>query len=191
MNFTKSAVKIPFGSQWAFSGFAIISALIVPESPSWLISKNKMAAAEKSLKRLHGSKSDVAQLIHVIEQAMELERSMFPEGSEAKSSDCFKGSDLRRTRIVALVNTLQQLIGVSLIANSTYFFIMAGISPTKALEINQISLGLSIFVTLLGWAVLAKVGRRVAIMAGFVAAAVLFLTMGIAGLVPKTTASTK
>lgn len=191
MNFTKTAVTIPFGSQWAFSGFAIVSAFIVPESPSWLISRNKMAAAEKSLKRLHGSKSDVAQLIHVIQCAIEQERFMFPEVGAVQYSDCFKGSDLRRTRIVALVNSLQQFMGVSLIANSTYFFIMAGMTATKALTINQISLGLSIFVTLLGWVVLAKVGRRVAIMSGFVAAAIIFLTMGSAGLVRKTTASTK
>jgi hypothetical protein len=68
---------------------------------------------------------------------------------------------------------------------------MAGMSSTKALAINQISLGLSILVTLLGWIVLAKVGRRTAIMSGFVAAAILFLTMGIAGCFHKTNIATK
>ncbi|KAJ6071018.1 general substrate transporter [Penicillium canescens] len=189
MNFTKMAIKIPFGSQWAFSGLAIIAAFIVPESPSWLIHKNKIATAEKSLKRLHGPKSDVARLIQDIQRAIEQERSTSLEFGTVQYSDCFKGSDLRRTRIVALVNSLQQFMGVSLIANSTYFFIMTGMSSTKALTINQISLGLSIFVTLLGWIVLAKVGRRTAILSGFVAAAILFLTMGIAGCFNETTAA--
>ncbi|CEJ55689.1 hypothetical protein PMG11_01932 [Penicillium brasilianum] len=190
MNFTEMAIKIPFGSQWAFSGLAIITAFIVPESPSWLIHKNNLAAAENSLKRLHGSRSDVAGFIQDIQRTIEQERSTSIEFGTVQYSDCFKGSDLRRTRIVALINSLQQFMGVSLIANSTYFFIMAGMSSTKALAINQISLGLSILVTLLGWIVLAKVGRRTAIMSGFVAAAILFLTMGIAGCFHKTTIAT-
>ncbi|KAG7104633.1 General alpha-glucoside permease like protein [Verticillium longisporum] len=70
-----------------------------------------------------------------------------------------------RTRIVAVLNTLQQLIGVSLIANSTYFFIMAGMSPTMSLTINQAGVGASVACTLISWFIIAKIGRRTAILA--------------------------
>ncbi|KAH6699315.1 maltose permease MAL61 [Verticillium dahliae] len=74
-----------------------------------------------------------------------------PHGEAATFADCSKGTDLRRTRIVAVLNTLQQLTGVSLIANSTYFFIMAGMSPTMSLTINQAGVGASVACTLISW----------------------------------------
>ncbi|KAG7130481.1 General alpha-glucoside permease like protein [Verticillium longisporum] len=88
-----------------------------------------------------------------------------PHGEAATFADCSKGTDLRRTRIVAVLNTLQQLIGVSLIANSTYFFIMAGMSPTMSLTINQAGVGASVACTLISWFIIAKIGRRTAILA--------------------------
>ncbi|KAL3448012.1 general substrate transporter [Aspergillus insuetus] len=189
-DFTNMAIKVPFASQWAFSGFAIISAFIIPESPSWLITNNKITKAEKSLKRLHGSGADVPRLIQALQSVIEQERVTSLNIGNARFSECFKGSNLRRTRIVALLNSLQQFIGVSLLANSTYFFIMAGMTPTKALTVNQISIGLSILTTLIGWVVIAKVGRRTAILYGFITAAILFLTMGIAGCFPHNSQAT-
>ncbi|KAH7114985.1 general substrate transporter [Dactylonectria estremocensis] len=190
LDFTTRAIKVPFGSQWAFSGLAMISAFVIPESPPWLISNDKIAAAGKSLERLHGSESDVSRFIQAIQSTIEQERAASIDSSAVGYPECFKGSDLRRTRIVALLNSLQQFMGVALLANSTYFFIMAGMSPTKSLTINQIAISLSIVVTLLGWVVLAKVGRRRAILCGFAVAGIFFLTMGIAGLFPSSTAAT-
>ncbi|EGY16393.1 trehalose transporter [Verticillium dahliae VdLs.17] len=92
-------------------------------------------------------------------------RKTTPHGEAATFADCSKGTDLRRTRIVAVLNTLQQLTGVSLIANSTYFFIMAGMSPTMSLTINQAGVGASVACTLISWFIIAKIGRRTAILA--------------------------
>jgi hypothetical protein len=189
-DFTTMAVKIPFASQWAFSGLAMLSAFVIPESPAWLVSKGRIAAAEKSLKRLHGD-TEVSSLVQVIQSTLEQERSGQLASESTPYSDCFRGSDLRRTRIVILLNCLQQFIGVSLLANATYFFIMAGMSPTKSLTINQIAIGTSIFVTLLSWLILAKFGRRVVLLCGFVGAGVMFLTMAIAGFFQSNTAATK
>ncbi|KAL2817126.1 general substrate transporter [Aspergillus granulosus] len=180
-DFSTMAVKIPFASQWAFSGLAMVSTFLIPESPSWLVSKGRIDAAEKSLKKLHGAKSEVTPLVQVIQSTLEQERIGSLTMGAVSYSDCFKGSDLRRTRIVILLNSLQQFIGVSLLANATYFFIMAGMSPTKSLTINQIAIGTSIFVTLLSWLILAKCGRRIVILCGFAAAGVMFLTMAVAG----------
>ena len=56
-------------------------------------------------------------------------------------AECFGGSNWRHTRTVALLNSPQQFILVSLVSNSTYFFIMAGMSLDMSLTINQIGVG--------------------------------------------------
>ncbi|KAJ1327003.1 MFS transporter SP family general alpha glucoside:H+ symporter [Microdochium nivale] len=184
MNFTSQAFKMPFAAQWAFGGWAIVVGLIIPESPVYLVSKGKLAAAEKAMKMTYGSKTPVAERIQSIESTIEHERLMASESGNASYAECFKGTNLRRTRIVALLHTLQQLIGVSLVANSTYFFIMAGMAPTLSLTVNQIGVGLSMLFTLTSWIIMAKVGRRTAILASFAVAGVVFLAMGIAGFFP-------
>lgn len=76
---------------------------------------------------------------------------------------------------------MQQLIGVSLTANSTYFFIMAGMSPTMSLTINQAGVGASVACTLISWFIIDKIGRRTAILVSFVCAGALFVGMDTAG----------
>ncbi|KAI8411408.1 hypothetical protein FOFC_08002 [Fusarium oxysporum] len=184
MDFSKSAFRIPFAGQWAFSGFAVIVTLIVPESPIHLASKQKDEQARRSLQRLHGSSTDVAPLLHLIQTTIEQERSQSTDLNQIGYTECFKSTDLRRTRIVALLNTLQQLIGVSLVANSTYFFIMSGMNPTQSLTINQIGVGLSMVGTFISWFIMARFGRRVTILTGFAVAVLIFIAMGVAGFFP-------
>ncbi|KAH7203009.1 general substrate transporter [Fusarium oxysporum] len=184
-DFTKMAFKIPFASQWAFSGLAVIATLVLPESPVHLVTKQKEEQARKALQRLHGSGVDVTPLIQIIKTTIEHERTESFAVAEASYTECFKGTNLRRTRIVALLNTLQQLIGVSLVANSTYFFIMAGMNPTQSLTINQIGVGLSMVGTLISWFVMARFGRRATILCGFAIAGIIFIAMGVAGFFPN------
>lgn len=178
---TPSAFKIPFASQWAFSGYAILVSLIVPESPVHLVTKEKIPQAQKCLKML--GTANIDERIAIIRATAEQEAMSFNE--EASISECFQGANLRRTRIVALLNILQQFMGVSLVANSTYFFIMAGMDPTMSLTMNQIGVGCSMACTLVSWVILAKVGRRLAILVSFAAAGIIFLGMGIAGFWPQ------
>lgn len=184
-DFTRMAFKIPFASQWAFSGLAVIATLVLPESPVHLVTKQKEEQARKALQRLHGSGVDVTPLIQIIKTTIEHERTESSAVAEASYTECFKGTNLRRTRIVALLNTLQQLIGVSLVANSTYFFIMAGMNPTQSLTINQIGVGLSMVGTLISWFVMARFGRRATILCGFAIAGIIFIAMGVAGFFPN------
>uniref|UniRef100_A0A0D2XLX2 Major facilitator superfamily (MFS) profile domain-containing protein n=1 Tax=Fusarium oxysporum (strain Fo5176) TaxID=660025 RepID=A0A0D2XLX2_FUSOF len=136
---THWAFKIPFASQWAFSAYSVIAALVVPESPVYLAGKNKIDQARKALTTLGCGNID--ERISIIEATIQQEQRMNTE--QPSFSECFKGTNLRRTRIVALLNTLQQFMGITLVSNSTYFFIMAGMTPTFSLTLNQIGVGLS------------------------------------------------
>ncbi|KAI8653680.1 MFS domain-containing protein [Fusarium sp. Ph1] len=172
---TPAAFRVPFASQWAFSGYAMLVAFIVPESPVYLVTKDKISQAKKSLKLLGSSEEQILVIQSTIEQ------EMGADAEETSMRECFQGTDWRRTRIVCLLNSLQQFIGVSLVSNSTYFFIMAGMSPTMSLTLNQVGVGCSMACTLISWVVMSRVGRRLAILASFVMAGLIFLGMGIAG----------
>jgi hypothetical protein len=178
---TDSAFKVPFASQWAFSAFAIIVSFIIPESPLHLIAKDKLIQAERALLRL-GSPTPSGR-IAVIQATREQERASNTE--EATVAELFQGSNLRRTRIVALLNSLQQFIGISLVSNSTYFFIMAGMDPSQSLSMNQAGVGASMGCTLISWVIITHLGRRTAILGSFVMAGLFFLAMGIAGFWPQ------
>lgn len=182
MDFTPMAFKLAFACQWAFAGFAMVVGAFIPESPVFLVAKDRISSAEKVMKLIYGSSgASTAERIQLIRATMEHETASAEQSNQASYAECFKGTNWRRTRIVALLNTLQQFIGVSLVSNSTYFFIMAGMSPNMSLTINQIGVGLSMACTLISWVVIAHVGRRTAILTSFVAAGVIFLGMGIAG----------
>ncbi|KAG5743752.1 hypothetical protein H9Q70_013536 [Fusarium xylarioides] len=178
---THWAFKIPFACQWAFSAYSVIASLVVPESPVYLAGKNKIDQTRKALTTLGCDNID--ERIAIIEATIQQEQRMNTE--QRSFSECFKGTNLRRTRIVALLNTLQQFMGITLVSNSTYFFIMAGMTPTFSLTLNQIGVGLSMACTLVSWVIMSKVGRRFAILASFAVAGTIFIGMGVAGFWPQ------
>ena len=188
LDFTPAAFKLPFACQWAFAGYAILVGIFIPESPVFLVARDRILSAERSMRIIYGSSgASTAERIQLIKATMEHESTSAGESNGATYAECFKGSNWRRTRIVALLNSLQQLIGVSLVANSPYFFIMAGMDANMSLTINQIGVGLSMACTLISWVIITKVGRRTAILCSFTAAGIIFLGMGIAGFWPQNT----
>ncbi|KAH6711389.1 general substrate transporter [Leptodontidium sp. MPI-SDFR-AT-0119] len=176
-----SAFKIPFAVQWGFSGLAIITAFILPESPTYLITKNKRSAAEKAYIRLHGSKADVAAGLNIIQSTIDHERAIAASAETATYADCFKGTNARRTWIIILITTMQHFLGVSLLSNANYFLIMAGMSPTKSLQVSQIGTGLQIACTYISWFTMSSLGRRFLTLASTAGVGIVFVTMGVAG----------
>ncbi|XEU96166.1 hypothetical protein FSHL1_001451 [Fusarium sambucinum] len=49
---TRDSYQNPFATQWAFGGWAMLVALVLPESPVWLASRNRIDKAQHSLQRL-------------------------------------------------------------------------------------------------------------------------------------------
>lgn len=89
-----------------------------PESPWWLVRKGKFEQAAKSVARL-GRKSAVAptETVAMMRRTIELEKTEKPP----TYIELFKGTDLRRTLIVAGVYAAQNLTG-NLIANQAVYF---------------------------------------------------------------------
>mgnify|MGYP005988526899 CR=1 FL=1 len=97
------AYAILFAGQWIWPVPLFIALVFCPESPWWLIRKNRIDDAEHALTRLFngdGIKERLAMMVHTHEREREM---------EATSSylDCFRGTDLRRTEIAFFVMSIQ------------------------------------------------------------------------------------
>ncbi|KAH6643101.1 general substrate transporter [Boeremia exigua] len=178
--FDTSSFQIPFAAMWAFSGLTIIAAVVIPESPTMLMASREPELARKAYLRLHGSVSDVDATLSGIKDTLNHEHAA-DEGKDASFAECFRRTDRRRTLIIILVALLQYLLGVSLLANSNYFLIMAGMSPTQSLQISQIGVGVQLVATVIASFTMVYLGRRTIVLWSAFATAVMFVAMGAAG----------
>jgi SP family general alpha glucoside:H+ symporter-like MFS transporter len=95
-----------------------ILVFFAPESPWWLVRKGRHEEAAKSIERL-GTKGNVnsADSVAMMRRVIDMETSV----KSPSLLELFKGTDLRRTWIVAGVYLAQNLTG-NLIANQAVYF---------------------------------------------------------------------
>lgn len=94
---------------------------MAPESPWWLVRKNRSVEALAALNRLSSRDVDNQEALSLIQHTVQLERSMAYGGS---IWDCFKGVELRRTEIAVCSFAAQILCGFAL-PSGVYFFEVA------------------------------------------------------------------
>lgn len=125
------AYKAPFAIQWVWPAVLLVGLAFAPESPYWLVRKDRIEDARKSLMRLSSPKNrpDIEGMLVMIEQTDFLEREL-----EATTTywDCFKKANLFRTEISVMVYLIQVIGGNPLIAYATFFFEMAGLDSAES-----------------------------------------------------------
>lgn len=105
---------------------------VVSESPYWLVLKNRIEDAKKSLKNLHPNKSEaeIERLAHEMQYTVAKEREN-KEMNNASYIECFQGANLRRTFCALFPSCSQQLVGNQLVQSySTCKSLLLCWSPT-------------------------------------------------------------
>ncbi|KAK1596975.1 alpha glucoside transporter [Colletotrichum navitas] len=178
---THWAYSLPFALQWFWVLVILPGLLFVPESPWWLVRKNRMDEAEKSLRQLASSKVNIAASLAFIVETDRLEQEL-----EAGSTyeDCLKGVNFRRTEISVGVYCTQVLSGIYLINYGTYFFQQAGLPTDKAFDMAIGFLAVGFLGTVISWYFLIHYGRRTIYITGLAALVILQLLIGILDCVP-------
>ncbi|BCS17206.1 uncharacterized protein APUU_10034A [Aspergillus puulaauensis] len=95
----------------------------MPESPRWLLMKNRRSDAQTALASIRKGKSSPSEVyleLLVIESALEEQRSL---AASTTYFDCFRGANLRRTLIAVLVQVMQQIQGNSFMNNYLVVFL--------------------------------------------------------------------
>ena len=116
---THWAYSAPFALQWLWPMIILIGLPFAPESPWWLIRKQRLEDAEKSLDRLSSSSVDNKLTLAMMIETDRLELEM---ETGTTYWDCFKKVNLRRTEISVGVFVVQVLSGIYMVGYAALFF---------------------------------------------------------------------
>jgi len=175
------AFRIPLALQFVWAGVLLLGLIILPETPRYLIKRNRHEAAALSLSRLR--RLDITHPA-LIEELAEITANHEYELSLGPSTyrDCFVGSPHlgRRTLTGCGLQMLQQLSGCNFIFYyGTTFF--KGIGISSPYIISLITCVVNVVSTVPGMFLVESLGRRRLLMIGAAGMAVSQLTIASVG----------
>ncbi|RAO72411.1 uncharacterized protein BHQ10_008423 [Talaromyces amestolkiae] len=180
--------RIPFALQWIWPVPLIVGIAFAPESPWWLVRKERYEEARKSLRRLTSAPSDseLDNTIAMLRHSDEIEKELVAGTSYL---DCFRGINLRRTEIACIAWVIQAASGASLMGYSAYFFEQAGLSTTISFDFSIALYSVAIFGVFISWWVMTYVGRRTIYIGGLSMLFLVLMAVGFSSLAHSTAAN--
>lgn len=187
-NTSQWSYRIPFALQWAFAVPILIGVTFAPESPWWLVRHHRIDEAKKALLRLTTQGADpdfnADETVAMMQHTNEVEK--FLNGGGVSYMDCFKGNDLRRTEICAMVWCTQALCGSSLTGYAAYFYEQAGFSTADSFNLAVGMYAGAIFAGMLAWLGMRRIGRRTLYIWGLAVSLVILAITGCVGILKET-----
>lgn len=154
--------KLPFALQWIWPAPLALGIFLAPESPWWLVRKNRTNDARKALNRIfsgNGPEKEIQINITLEQIKLTIEKERLSKTKTGSLMDCFKGVNGRRTRIACLSWVAQNSSGAALLGYSTYFFERAGMATNSAFTFSIIQYCLGLAGTICSWFISGRVGR--------------------------------
>ncbi|PYH92304.1 aldehyde dehydrogenase [Aspergillus ellipticus CBS 707.79] len=149
------AWKIPTAIMWTFPCLSLIFCWLVPESPRWLIRKNKVEKASKQLEYLYkGQDVDINGEIAFLQKSIEADAQT--KGSWA---ELFQGTNKRRTLIAIMAALPSQLAGQNFVSKYGNLFIKS-LGVMNNFTFMLIYRGISVIATLVTFGLVDTAGRR-------------------------------
>jgi SP family general alpha glucoside:H+ symporter-like MFS transporter len=107
----------------------------LPESPAWLVSKERTVDARKSLLRLHGKAKEERFDLIIAELRQELHMGT---GESASMRECFRKENRERTFMSIAVLSMQPLVGLLFILPyQTYFYQLSGLDRSFSISLGS------------------------------------------------------
>ncbi|KAJ5818368.1 MFS general substrate transporter [Penicillium riverlandense] len=176
---SSSAYMVSYNSMWPFSAIPLLVAVLLPESPSYLVRKGDLARARRSLKKLHTARVDSNQLLEELKETIESEKK--GQGQKVSYRDCFRDENKRRTMISMFGASMPVLFGTSLLASASYFLQTLGMDAKDSLLMLVLGVALALIGNGVGVWLTSCVGRRRLILVSLSITTVVWLSMGISG----------
>ncbi|KAM0327191.1 hypothetical protein ACHAQA_006324 [Verticillium albo-atrum] len=180
--------RIPLGLFYIVPSIVAVMIFFVPESPRWLLRKNRPDEAKAMLLRLRQGAFTEEE---IEAEFRELCAALDNEGEQGKFLDIFRGKNLLRTGIVVGVNFFQQATGQAFSSQygAVYVRTLGIFNPVLFSLINSAISAVINFVSLF---TTDKLGRRTLLMISSVAMMGCLLSMGGLGIeVPVSTSRMK
>lgn len=184
-NNSPDSYHIPFAIQWIWPPLLIVGVYLAPESPWWLVRKNRLEEAKHAVVRLtyeNDPDFDADKTVAMMEHTNQIEKEI---SAGTSYSDCFKGVDLRRTEICSIAWLTQSICGSTFIGYSTVFYEQAGLPTVDSFDMSLAQYGIAAMGTLASWFLMTYVGRRNIYLYGTGMLCVLLFVIGMIGIAPK------
>jgi MFS transporter, SP family, general alpha glucoside:H+ symporter len=182
----ESAFRVIFAAAWAFPALLAVGLIFMPESPYWLVMKDKHDAALASLRRLSRKGEDLDARLAEIQATVEAERQMRIASKNSGLIEIFKGTNLRRTCIILICMYMPQVVGAVIAANAPYFLNQTGLDSHTVLMLVQVGISMGVVSALTNIFLMMKFRHRPLMFFGVTLCVVMYLIMGIAAVLPKT-----
>ncbi|GAA6006959.1 hypothetical protein JCM11491_001455 [Sporobolomyces phaffii] len=183
------AYRIPFALQWVWPIPILIGVFFATESPYFLVRQGRLEEAKAALIELGSEKPGAIpaeERVAQIQHTNEMEKAM---SAGTSYLDCFRGTNLRRTEIAAMVWMIQTICGSGLIGQSTVFYQEAGLSVADSFSFNLGMYALGAVGTISSWWTMQRFGRRSLYLWGLEAMLVVLIGVGVTGFFKSTSAS--
>ncbi|KAF2142746.1 uncharacterized protein K452DRAFT_297283 [Aplosporella prunicola CBS 121167] len=176
--------RIPISIQFAWALILFFGLLILPETPRFLVKKDKKDQAARALSKLRRLPQDHPA---VVEEMSEIVANHHYEMSLGSASyvDCFKGTVGKRLLTGCCLQSLQQLTGVNFIFYyGTSYFQNAGFQNPFIIQV--ITNCVNVVSTIPGLYLVEKMGRRNLLLMGAIGMCVCQFIVAIVGTVSGT-----
>ncbi|RDW80047.1 hypothetical protein BP6252_04685 [Coleophoma cylindrospora] len=159
------AFRHVFAIQWAVGGLATLAFALAPESPVFLINRNRLGDARKAMAKIYGSNNSIdARLAYLIKTIREEQSQMILESGSYM--ECFKGKDLKRTLTVILLYISANVGGAAFLSQNIYFLLTAGLPAIHSFDIGIGGFGLAILIIIASNMFMKHINRRKAFLVG-------------------------
>ncbi|KAG5656953.1 hypothetical protein KAF25_011122 [Fusarium avenaceum] len=167
-----------FGSQWILAIGPLLLSIFMPESPAHLIRTGQEQRAIKSAQRLYAPKINPYSQLEKIRATVEEEKA---NTASASYWSCLKGTNLRRTLIVALAALMPAFFGLELLSSANVFLRSMGMASMPAMIFMTAGIVAGMFGNAVGFWLLSRTGRRNMIIYSLAIGTLLWTAMGITG----------
>lgn len=174
--------RVPYALQWIWIPPLFLVGCLAPESPWYLIRRNRIEDAEKSLRRLarkdYYTERTMAETLALMRHTNEMEKN---EAMSASYKDCFRGTNLRRTVVVCMAFVIQMLNGQSITQYAAIMLKSIGMSDTMAFNYNMAIQSVNVVATGVAIVLMGRIGRRTFYLYGSSGIGACMLIIGILG----------
>ncbi|PIA90607.1 General alpha-glucoside permease [Cercospora beticola] len=180
------AYRIPYALQWVWPVPLIIGIYLAPESPWWLVRKDRYDEAKASLIRLTSRNTPDFNPDHTVASIKQVNDFEVAVSAGTSYLDCFKGTNLRRTEIACGVWLVQTVCGSTFMGYSTYFYRQAGLDVSHAFTLSLCQYALGAIGVFVAWFLMPHFGRRSLYVIGQALLFGLLLIIGFCGIASDT-----
>jgi MFS transporter, SP family, general alpha glucoside:H+ symporter len=180
----QSSFRVIFAGGWAFPAALAAGLYFMPESPYWLVMKSHHDKARKSLVRLSNGREDIEARLVQIQHTIEAERRL--NAQKTSWAELFRGTNLRRTRIIVICFYMPVVVGSVIASNAPYFLNQTGLDSHTVVKLVQIGISLGVVSALFNIFLMMHIRHRLLTFIGVAFCAAMFLIMGVMGTMART-----